>query len=575
VTPPPPKEGLFSWLPGLWVLRNYQRSWLARDVVAGLVLTALLVPAGLGYAEASGLPPVTGLYATIAPLLVYALIGPSRILVLGPDSALAPLIAVVIAAKAGGDEARAISLAGVLALMTGALCFAAGLLKAGFFTDLLSKPVRVGYLNGIGLTMLVTQLPRLFGMRVTATDVVHGVHGFFAGILAGRLDPIAFAVGGGALVTILIARRISPRVPGVLIALVLATIAVSVFSLEGRLSVVGQVPRGLPRPSLPLLTLTDAGDLFVAAVGIAVVAFADTSVLSRTFATRNGYQVDANRELVALGLANLASGVVSGFPVSSSSSRTPVAEAAGSRTQLTGVVGAVAIALLLIAAPRLLAHVPLAALAAIVIAAAIKMFDVETLRVSWRVRRSDFVLSLVALVAVMLLGVMVGIAVAVAVSLLDVVRRVWRPHDAVLGRAPGVKGYHDMKRYPAALQVPGLVLFRWDAPLFFANADTFRARLLDVVSMSQPSPTWVVVAAEPITDVDTTAAEMLEELDHELAQRGIELAFAEMKDPVKDRLERYGLQKRIGREFFFPTVGVAVKAYRAKHDVQWVDWEDA
>jgi MFS superfamily sulfate permease-like transporter len=203
------------------------------------------------------------------------------------------------------------------------------------------------------------------------------------------------------------------------------------------------------------------------------------------------------------------------------------------------------------------------------------MFDVETLRVSWRVRRSDFVLSLVALVAVMLLGVMVGIAVAVAVSLLDVVRRVWRPHDAVLGRAPGVKGYHDMKRYPAALQVPGLVLFRWDAPLFFANADTFRARLLDVVSMSQPSPTWVVVAAEPITDVDTTAAEMLEELDHELAQRGIELAFAEMKDPVKDRLERYGLQKRIGREFFFPTVGVAVKAYRAKHDVQWVDWEDA
>ena len=328
-------------------------------------------------------------------------------------------------------------------------------------------------------------------------------------------------------------------------------------------------------PTIPAVRLTDAFDLLAAALGIALVSFADTSVLSRTFAGRHGHRVNANRELVALGIANLVVGLVQGFPVSSSATRTPVAESAGSRTQLTGVVGALAIVVLLVAAPWLLQDLPTAALAAIVIAAAIGIIDLGALAVFYRVRRSDFVLSMVAFLAVAAFGVLRGIAVAVAVSLLDFARRAWRPHDAVLGRAGGVKGYHDLLRYPEAKQVPGLVLFRWDAPLFFANADMFRTRILEIVDRAATPVRWVVIAAEPITDVDTTAAEMLEELDTELAARGAELAFAELKDPVKDRIERYGLHKRIGREFFFPTIGVAVKAFVDRYGVEWVDWEES
>jgi MFS superfamily sulfate permease-like transporter len=363
-------------------------------------------------------------------------------------------------------------------------------------------------------------------------------------------------------------------VPGVLVAVVAATIAVTALGLADRVKVVGAVPRGFPIPTAPSIRLADLGDLLVAAAGIAMVSFADTSVLSRTVAGRGGYRVDPNRELIGLGLANVVAGLVRGFPISSSSSRTPVAESAGSRTQLTGVVGALAILVLLVAAPRLLQNLPTTALAAVVITAALRLFDFGALKTFHRVRRADFVLSIVAFVGVAALGVLRGIALAVCVSLLDFIRRAWRPHDAVLGRAQGVKGYHDVSRYPDAKQIPGLVLFRWDAPLFFANADTFHERLMDAVDGAPTRARWVIVAAEPITDVDTTAAEMLQELDKELAARGIELAFAELKDPVKDRLERYGLKKAIGHDSFFPTIGVAVHTYLEQNDVDWVDWEE-
>lgn len=573
--PPLPRSGLFAWLPGFWVLRHYRRAWVGRDVAAGLVLTALLVPAGMGYAEASGLPAISGLYATIGALLGYAVLGPSRILVLGPDSALAPLIAVAVVSRADGDPVRAVALASLLALLTGVVCVAGGLARAGFATDLLSKPVRVGYLNGIGLTVIVTQLPKLCGFSNGTPSLAAGAAGFVQGVLAGRTQPAALAIGVVCLAIILLGRRFVPRIPAVLVAVVVATGAVAALGLAHRIAVVGPVPRGVPLPALPAVRLDDVPDLLVASFGIAMVSFADTSVLSRTFAARHGQRVDANRELIGLGVANLVAGLLRGFPVSSSATRTPVAEAAGSRTQLTGVVGATALVALLVAAPWLLEDLPTAALAAVVIAAAIGIIDVPALAVFYRVRRSDFVLSMVAFLAVAGLGVLRGVAVAVAVALLDFVRRAWRPHDAVLGRASGVKGYHDLRRYPQARQVPGLLLFRWDAPLFFANADTFRARIVELVDSAATPVKWVVVAAEPITDVDTTAAEMLEELDKELSARGAELAFAEMKDPVRDRLERYGLQKRIGREFFFPTIGVAVKAFLERNGVDWTDWEES
>ena len=572
--PPVPEHGILAWLPGVWVLRNYRRAWLGGDSVAGLVLTAILVPAGMGYAEASGLPAVTGLYATVIPLLAYALFGPSRIMVLGPDSGLAALVAAAVISRSAGDDERAIGLASLLAILTGLLCVVAAVARAGFLTDLLSKPVRVGYMNGIALTGFVTQLPKLFGFSVKASGVTDGAVGFARGVLQHETNLHALVIGASCLALILVLRWLLPKIPGILIAVVLATIAVRVFHLSSELKVVGEVPRGVPLPSLPGVEWGDVGPMFVAAVGIALVSFADTSVLSRTFAGRHGYRVDANRELAGLGLANFFAGFFRGFPISSSASRTPVAESAGSRTQVTGVVGALAIVVLLVAAPWLLRDMPTTALAAVVLAAALRMVDVAAWRTFYRVRRPDFVLSVVAFLAVAGFGVIAGIGIAVAVSILDFVRRAWRPYDAVLGRARGVKGYHDLRRYPDARQVPGLLLFRWDAPLFFANADLFRERIIDMVDLAASPISWVVIAAEPITDIDTTAAEMIKELDDELTARGIELAFAEMKDPVKDRLHAYGLKARIGHELFFPTIGVAVKAFLEKFPVKYEDWED-
>jgi high affinity sulfate transporter 1 len=569
----PPDDGLGGWLPGVWSLRGYRAEWLPRDLTAGLVLTALLVPAGMGYAEAAGLPPVTGLYATFAPLLAYALFGPSPILVLGPDSALAPLIAAAVVARAEGDPARAVGLASMLALLTGAWCALAGLLRAGAVTELLSRPVRVGYTNGIALTVLLTQLPKLFGFSVGGADLLDGVVAFADGVRDGRTVPAALAIGLACLATILGGRLREPRIPWVLVAVVGAILVVAAFGLQDDLRVVGVVPRGIPSPTAPAVRWRDLADLVGASAGIALVSFADTSVLSRSLAGRHRYRIDPNRELFGLAAANVAASLFGGFPVSSSSSRTPVAEAAGARTQLTGVVGAVAILLVLLVAPTLLAPLPTTALAAVVLSAAVRLFDFGSLAVFARVRRSDLVLSIATFVGVAALGVVGGVVLAVTLSLLDFVRRAWRPHHAVLGRAPGVKGYHDVTRYPDAAQVPGLLLFRWDAPLFFANADGFRERILDALDAAPGAIRWVVVAAEPITDVDSTAAEMLEELDHELGRRGAELAFAELKDPVQDRLVRYGLQERLGREFFFPTIGVSVKAYLERTGTEWTDWE--
>ena len=529
----------------------------------------------MGYATAAGLPAITGLYATIFPLLAYAIVGPSRILVLGPDSSLAPLIAAAILPLAAAGSPEAVGLAGVLALMTGALCIGAGLARLGFLTDLLSKPVRYGYMNGIALTVLVSQVPKLLGFSISAEGLIPEVVATVRGIVAGEAVPAALAIGGASLVVILACRFFAPKVPGVLIAVVGAIVAVSVFGLQDVLSVVGAVPQGLPPFSLPPIELGDISTLMAAAIGIAFVSFADTSVLSRTYALRGGYSVDPNRELVALGVANVSGAMFQGFSVSSSSSRTPVAEAAGSKSQLTGLVGAGIIVLLLLFFPALLANLPTTTLAAVVISAALGLFEVAGLRRLYDIRRSEFMLSMAAFLAVAFFGVIAGIAIAIGLSLLDFIRRAWRPHDAVLGRADGLKGYHDVTSHPDVRQIPGLVLFRWDAPLFFANADLFRERIRGIVGGADPPARWVVVAAEPITDVDSTAADMIEELSEELDDAGIELVFAEMKTPVKEWLRRYELEAKIGREQFFSTTGAAVKAYLASHDVAWVDWEDA
>ena len=568
--------GVGRWLPGLQTLRTYQRSWLPRDVVAGIVLTALLVPAGMGYAEASGLPAIYGLYATIIPLVVYALVGPSRILVLGPDSSLAPLIAAAVLPLAAGSEAEAVALAGMLAIFSGLLCVLAGLARFGFIADLLSKPVRYGYMNGIALTVLLSQLPKLFGFSIDAEGVIPEARALVRGVVDGETNMAALIIGVACLVVIFAFKRWRPRIPGVLVAVVGATVAVGAFGLAQRydLSVVGPLPKGLPSFEVPSVSLGNFEALVAGAIGIALVSFADTSVLSRTFAIRGGYRVDPNQELVALGAANVAAGFFQGFSVSSSSSRTPVAEAAGAKTQVTGLVGALAIALMLLFFPNLVQNLPDSALAAVVISAAIGLIEAAGVRKLYRVRKMEFALSMVCFLGVAVLGVIEGIFIAVALALLDFIRRAWRPYDAVLGRVDDLKGYHDVTRYPDAKRIPGLVLFRWDAPLFFANAEVFADRLRQAIASSPTPVRWAVVAAEPVTDLDTTAADVLRELDEELAGAGVDLRFAEMKDPVKDRLKRYALYERFGDDHFYPTIGAAVSAYLETTGIEWTDWED-
>jgi MFS superfamily sulfate permease-like transporter len=387
----------------------------------------------------------------------------------------------------------------------------------------------------------------------------------------------AFAIGATCLALVLLFKHRWPRIPGVLVAVVGATIVVGLFDLATRagVSVVGPLPQGLPSFQIPQVAAGDLSALAAGAVAITLISFAETSVLSRSFAMRGGYEVDQNREFIALGAANMAAGLFQGFPISSSSSRTPVAESAGAKTQLTGVVGATCIALLLIFAPALLQNLPDAALGAVVIAACLSLVDIRGIARLYRLRRGEFFLAIVCFLGVALFGVIQGIFIAIALALLGFIWRAWRPYDAVLGRVEGLKGYHDITRYPEARRIPGLVLFRWDAPLFFANAEIFREHVRQAVA-DAPTPTkWVVVAAEPVTDIDTTAADVLSDLDDDLARVGIELCFAEMKDPVKDRLKQYGIFDKLGRELFFPTIGRAVDSYVATHQVEWSDWEDA
>ena len=569
------KSGWIRWLPGLLTLRRYQVTWLLHDIVAGIVLTTMLVPVGIAYAIASGLPGICGLYATIVPLLAYALFGPSRILVLGPDASLAAVILGVVLAHAGGDPGRAMALAGMMAVVSGIVCILAGVARLGFVTELLSKPIRYGYMNGIALTVLISQLPKFFGFSIEDNGPLRDLWAIGSLVLDGKANWTAFAIGAGTLAVILLLRK-STRFPGILVAVVCATAIVALLDLEVRadVSVLGPLPQGLPTFAVPWITYGDIVPVLIGGGAVALISFADTSVLSRTYAARLGTKVDPNQEIIGLGAANLAAGFFHGFPISSSSSRTPVAEAAGAQTQLTGVVGALAVALLLLLEPSLLKHLPYAALAAVVIASAIGLFEVADLTRIFRIQPWEFWLSIVCFVGVAALGAIPGIGLAIVIAVLEFLWDGWRPHSAVLGRAEGVKGYHDITRYPNARQIPGLVLFRWDAPLFFANAEFFKERILDAVTKS-PSPVrWAVVAAEPVTSVDVTAADMLADVDKALLNVGTELRFAELKDPVKDKLKRFGLFAIFGEEKFFPTIGAAVSSYLESHPVHSIDWED-
>ena len=528
------------WLvpPGVDTALTYDRAWLWPDVRAGLVLTALLIPAGMGYAEVAGLPPETGLYATIVPLLVYAVFGPSKILVIGPDSALAPIIAAAIVPLAMGDESRAVALAGLLAIMVGVVLLAGGIVRLGFVTALLSKPIRVGYLNAIAFIVIVSQLPKLLGFSVEGDSLLDEVTAIVAGIAGGDILPLAVAFGFGCLAVILVLAWMKSPVPGVLVAVVGATLLVWLLGIAEDLPVVGALPRGLPAPALGGLEWADVAELALPALGIALIAFADTAVLSRTFAARRGETVDGSQEMAALGVSNIATGFLGGFPMSGSSSRTPVAEQAGAKTQLTGVVGAVLIIAFMLFVPGLTAYLPASALAAVVIVAASRLIDVKGFIRLVRMDRVDALLSASAFLGVLVFGVLAGIGVAIGLSLLAFVIRSWRPYRAELGRVEGLRGYHDLSRYPEGERIPGVVIVRFDAPLFFANGDLFEAFVRSRVKDAGPDTAHVILAAEPITGIDTTAIDELVELDDYLASRG---------HPARDRRDEGPGRRRAPR----------------------------
>ena len=549
------------WVPGLRVARTYERRWLRADIVAGVVLAAILVPQGMAYAELAGLPPVTGLYTTIACLVAYAIFGPSRILVLGPDSSVSPLIfAAIVPLLAGGDPATAIALAGMMALMVGLIEIGLGLGKLGFVADLLSKEVQVGYMNGLAITIIVGQLPKLFGFSTEGDTFIEDVKAFFQGL--DQTDATTLVVGLACLLVLLGLPRLTRRVPAVLVAVIGATVVSAVLGLaqEG-VKTVGALPQGVPTPAFPWTSISDVGPLLIAAVGITLVSLTDTIATSTAFAARRGDEVEPDQEMIGIGAANLAAGFFQGFAVSTSSSRTAVAEQSGAKSQITGLVGAGLVAVLLLFLNGLLADLPQTTLAAVVIVAALSLMDFGILKRYFQVRKSALALSLVATAGVVLFGVLWGIAIAVILAIMLFFRRNWWPNGAVLGRVEGLPGWHSLDAYPDARQHRGIVVYRWEAPLFFANAGIFRQQIRHLVRDSKPS--WVVLQCEAITDIDVTAAEMLEQLDKELNAIGVHLAFAELRDRLQDLTLRYGLFDTLDRDHFYPTLKAAIREVRA------------
>lgn len=555
-----PWKRIAAAIPGLLWLRAYRRPWLRDDLVAGVSVAAILVPSALAYGQQAGLPAVAGLYAAMLAMVGYAFFGSSRQLMPGPDATSAALVAAAVAPLAGGDPARYAALAGALAVFTAAIYIIGGLVRLGFIADFLSQPILVGYINGVAITVIVGQLGKICGISISS--------GYVFGQLAqliqklGQTNGTSLALGLSTIGLVLVLNRISRRLPAALVAVGIMTALVVALDLRDKgVAVVGEVPRGLPAPQLPLVPLGELGGLLVGAVGICLVVYPDAILTARSFATKGGYTVDANQEFLGLGAASLAAALFQGFPIAGSSSRTAVADQAGGKTQATGLFAAafVAVVLLVLTAP--LAYLPNATLGGVVVVAALGLIDLRGFRILYRLKKDEFALGVATLAGVLLFGILPGILVAVGLSILRVVYRVSRPHDAVLGLPETGHGSFDIARNEAVETVPGLLIYRFDAPLFFANAEYFSARVQQLLREATEPVKWLLIDAEGLDTLDITAAAMLEQLVDDLDKRGIVMAFARTKGPFREMLRRAGLTDKIGDARFFPTVKTGVWAY--------------
>ena len=555
-------RGRATHLPGVAVLAGYRREWLRGDLLAGVAVAAYLVPQVMAYSGIAGLPPQTGLWACLGSLAIYAVLGSSRQLSVGPESTTALMTATAVAPLALGDPVRYAALAAGLALVVGVICLVGGLLRAGSLADLLSQPVLVGYMAGIAVIMIIGQLGAVTGVPMEGDSPPAEVASFLSGLAGAHLPTVALALS--LLVGMLVGTKLRPTWPVPMIGMLAATAVVAAFSLDALgVRLVGSSVSGLPVPGLPALSAHDVASLLLPAVGVAIVGYSDNVLTGRAFATRHGQTVQGTTEIVALGAANLAAGVLRGFPVSSSGSRTAIGDAQGSRTQLHSLVALVLVVVVLVAGGALLSRFPRAALGAVVIYAALRLVDIAGFRRIARFRRSEAAIAVVTMVAVLTVGVLYGVLVAVGLSVLDLLRRVARPHDGVLGYVPGIAGMHDMDDYPDARPVPGLLVYRYDAPLCFANAENFRSRALAALETQPEPPRWFLLNAEANVEIDSTAAEALEALHDELQRRGIVLALARVKQDLRADLRAAGLLDLIGEERIFPTLPTAVEAFRS------------
>jgi SulP family sulfate permease len=544
-------------VPGLHLLLHYDRRWMRPDLLAALSLWAVLVPQSLAYGQLAGLAPVAGLYCALAAMTAYGLLGTSRYLNVGPESSVAVLVAAALAPLAAGDPERYAALAAALAIMVGTLLLIGRSIRAGVVTRLLSAPVLTGYLAGSAVIIIITQLPRVTGIPG------RGQYRTVLGGLVQNLDQVNWRAVVLAAVTALVgvlSAAISRRLPAPLLALSLATLVVVLLGWSDAVGVVGSVQGGLPAPGLPDVSVRDGLSLLPDAVSIAVLVFAGSVLTARSLAARDRQDLDANHEFVGLGAANIVAGVFQGFPSSGSDSRSFVAVNSGGRSQAVGFGSAVLVLITLLVLTPLFRDVPDAALGAVVIAAAIRLVDVGELRRLWRVRRADFVLAVVTLAGVFVLGVLGGIAVGVLVSLLEVLRRAVLPHTAVLGQVAGTVSWRDVENYQDAETVPGVVVYRFDAALFFANADVFRDQVRRLVTEARHPVRSVVVNAEAVYDIDTTGLAVLGRLLDDLTDAGAALVLARVRTSVRDLMRRTGLEERIGAQNFHLTVAAAVAA---------------
>jgi high affinity sulfate transporter 1 len=548
-------------------LTDDPRKYLSSDIVAGIALVAILIPQGMAYAEIVGLPPVAGLYATMLPIVGYALLGSSRQLVVGPDSSASALAASVLVPFAIVDPSDRAMLAAALAIMVGLVCLAAGLLRLGFIADFLSRPVLTGYINGLAVTIVVSQLPKILGFPVPADRLVQEL--LYTIQHLSETNLWSLALGILCLAIILGFGRYLPQVPGVLVAVVVAMVLSVVLDLGANgVVLTGDVPSGLPALSVPRPGFDQIVLLIPGALGLALVSLGDTIATSRSFAIKNGYQVDADRDLLGLGAAQVAAGLAGGFAISASASRTAVAEASGGRTQVANLVAAGAVALVLIFLAPVLSVLPKPALGAVVLAAAIGLFDVGSLRRYYLERRIEFWVAIATMIAVALVDPLAGLILAIAISLVDVLRQVTQPGTAILGRLPESGSWQNVRRYPAAVTQRGLIIYRVEAPLFFANAERIRAEIEAIVRANAGSVEWVVFDAEAMTDLDISAAQVLAELDDSLEAMGVTFCLAEPNGRVVEMLRRTGLLRDFGRLRVFATLDAAVEAYSRRAEAE-------